>query len=104
MLRRLFVERRLGSSAPIIPRATTAATVRVSGEFTTFSNAVGSGFDARVLVRVEPGIGARPASTSASLPASAAVSAAIRFASNSRALSRSIGVAYSLTCADDDNR
>jgi hypothetical protein len=35
----------------MIPRATTPATVRVSGELMTFSNAVGSGFGARPLGR-----------------------------------------------------
>ena len=53
MLRRFLVDvlRRLGSSAPMIPRATTPATVRVSGEFITFSKVDGSGFCARPPVR-----------------------------------------------------
>lgn len=46
-LRLLEVLRLRGRSAPMMPRATTPATVRVSGEFMTFSKVDGSGLGAR---------------------------------------------------------
>jgi hypothetical protein len=75
--------------------------VRVSGELTTFSSVLGSGFGARPPER-DALADDRAPTLASSFTASSDASAAARFASNSRALSRSIGVAYCFTCAELD--
>ena len=82
----------------MIPRVMTPAMVRVSGELTTFSNVVGSGFGRRPPERGALGADRAPTFASSPVPASCA-SAAARLASSSRALSRSVALLRFLVVA-----
>src|SRR6476469_8387271 len=89
LLLRLLVDPR---RAPMMPLVTTPATVRVSGDFRTCSNVDGAAF------------GARPPGAAGALvappPLGAGCAEAALAASISLALSRSMSVAYFLTCGD----
>src|SRR5687768_12738260 len=94
------------NNAPIIPRVTAPATVRATGDFRTCSNVLGGSFALRRPARAGGAAGSEGACCHGARDSAAASAgaAATLAASRSRALSRSIGCAYSLTWRDVDTR